>query len=195
VLVRGDSQFTPEQAWSWRQFGWQRQPLREQQDLEDWIGASRQDPIPTATNRYVFTSFGVPRRLEIVTFARSWVLLIASGVTLAAGLLLIYVPVLRHPACLLTVGVVLLGLGLVRPELSVVVAQAAVLGIVLVIVARLLRQAVSRGDAGEPAVHGRSQYADSKTTEVQYPRGEGSSRVTTGSAPVAIQMPTAEPKS
>jgi hypothetical protein len=194
LLVRGDSQFTPELAWRWQNFGWQRQPLREQQDLEDWIGASRQDPLPLATNRYVFTSFGVPGQLEVVTLARSWILLIASGVTLAVGLLLIYVPVLRHPACLLTAGVVLLGLAMVRPEFSVVLAQAAVLGIVLVVVARLLRHAVSRGSA-EPAVHGRSQFADSKTTEVQYPRGEGSSRVTTGSAPVAIQMRTAEPKS
>jgi hypothetical protein len=110
-------------------------------------------------------------------------------------LLLIYLPALRHPAFLLTAGVLLLGLGLVRPELSVVLAQAAVLGIVLVAVARLLRHAVARGDAGEPAVLGRSQFADTKTTELKYPRGEGSSRVATGSAPVAIQMPSAEPKS
>ncbi len=195
LLVRGDSQFTPELTWRWNQFGWQRHPLREQQDLEDWIGASRQDPVPTATNRYVFTSFGVPSELRVATFARSWILLIASGVTLIAGLLLIYLPSLRHPACLLTTGVLLLGLGLVRPELTVVLAQAAVLGIVLVVVARLLRHAVARGDAGEPAVLGRSQFAESKTTELQYPRGEGSSRITTGSAPVAIQMPSAEPKS
>jgi hypothetical protein len=91
--------------------------------------------------------------------------------------------------------VLLLGLALIRPELSILIAQAAVLGIVMVVVARLLRHAVARGDTAEPAVHGRSQYADTKTTELQYPRGEGSSRVAPGSAPVAIQMPTPESKS
>ncbi len=195
LLVRGDPQFTPELSWRWHHFGWQRQPLREQQDLEDWIGASRQQPVPTATNRYVFTSFGVPTELRVVTLARSLILLIGSGITLLLGLLLLYAPALRHPAVLLTAGVALLGMGLVRPELSVVIAQAAVLGIVLIVVAKLLRLAVTRGGVAEPSVLGRSQYSDSNMTELRYPHMEGSSRITTGSAPVAIQMPTAESKS
>ena len=61
IVLWGDSGLTPELLWQWGGFGWQRQPMREQGDLEQWIGASRQELIPAQTNRYVFTSFSDAR--------------------------------------------------------------------------------------------------------------------------------------
>ena len=51
VVVSRDSRLTAELQWQWDQFGWRRYPSQDQADLEQWIDASRQEPIPIGTNR------------------------------------------------------------------------------------------------------------------------------------------------
>ena len=60
------------------------------------------------------------------------------------GLLLIYMPVFRHPVSLLCVGLVLLSGALLAPESILLVSQSAALGLVLVLVARILNWVVVR---------------------------------------------------
>jgi hypothetical protein len=60
-----------------------------------------------------------------------------------AGLLLIYVPASRHPATLLVLGLVLLAMGLIAPEPTLLLAQAASLGLALTLVAGLLGRSMS----------------------------------------------------
>lgn len=192
IVMSGSETLYHELQWQgWT--GWQRTPLREQQELERWIGAVRQDGVPPGMNTYLFTSFGAPRQLAVVAGTRTLVLLIASGVALSVGLVLIYFPILRHPAVLLLLGILLLALALAAPELAVLVAQAASLGIVLTLGARLLRSVLLRMHPGKPTVQGR--VSDSKLMELRYSRSDGSSRISTAPAPAVIHAPSTESRS
>ena len=71
---------------------------------------------------------GDAQQAELHTAGRTWIVLWASGVALVAGLLLIYVPASRRPATLLVVGIGLLAAGLIAPEPTLLLAQAAGLG-------------------------------------------------------------------
>ncbi len=194
VVAWGNQDMSAELIWeNW--FGWRRRPLLLQADLERWIGAARQDPIPPGTNSYLFTGFGVARQLEVVTISRTGVMLGASSLALVIGLLLMYLPGLRHPAFLVSAGIALLGFAITVPELSILLGQAASLGILLALLARLVRAVLLRGPAAGPTVRGRTAYADSKLVEVRMPRTDGSSKITTASAPTAVPVPSAESKS
>jgi hypothetical protein len=193
-LVNAPAMMTAEQQWMWKNGGWGRQPNLRQQDLEHWIGATTQDPVPSKMNQYLFTSIGPVIDLQVRTLARATILLIVSGVTLLIGLLLIYVPVFRHPVSLLCVGLVLLCGALLAPESILLVSQAAALGLVLVLVARILNWVVVRRQyyrwpsfsygAGllerQPAEHSKSPSEPDLT---------GSSMATTFSR----ELPTSEP--
>ncbi len=193
VAMWGSLDSSAELVWQgW--FGWTRKPLRQQADLERWIGAVRQDPIPPGTNRYLFTTFGAARQLELTTVSRSLLLLSASGIALAIGLLLIYVPALRHPAVLFVTGIALLTLAVAAPEISIQLAQAASLGVVLALSAHLFRAALLRAQTAASAVPGKVQYSDSKVMELRYPRADGSSKIKTASGPMTVQTTSAELK-
>jgi hypothetical protein len=84
------------------------------------------------------------KQAEVRTAGRTWIVLWASGAALVAGLLLIYVPIGRHPATLLTLGTALLAAGLIAPEPTLLLAQAACLGLVLTLLAGMLERGAAR---------------------------------------------------
>ena len=106
-----------------------------------------------------------------------------------------YVPLLRHPALLLVAAAVVLTLGTILPQLAILVAQAASLGLLLALLARLLRRVLGRGYSGRPTVQGRSPFSDSRVQEIRPPRMDGSSKITAASTPVAVQTSAADSKS
>ncbi|MHB8860767.1 MAG: hypothetical protein ACYC6N_00075 [Pirellulaceae bacterium] len=195
VVVSRDPRLTAERRWQWDQFGWRRYPAQDQAELEQWIGASRQEPSPSEANRYLFTTFGAVRQLELITASRSWILLACSGITLMIGLVLLYVPVLRHPVLLLVAGAITAALGLMWPDLAILFSQAALLGVLLVLVARVFRQWLWR--TVTPTVQGRTQFSDSKFRigENVVSRAEGSSRISATSPPASVQVSAADSKS
>ncbi|MEE9603569.1 MAG: hypothetical protein V3V75_09705, partial [Thermoguttaceae bacterium] len=136
--------FTGEFTWGWTGVFWGRQPLLEQAELETWSGAAQRTPVPKATNSYLFSSIGDSPRCEFSTAGRSWIVLVASGVALVGGLLLIYVPISRHPASLFAVAVLLACAGIICPEPTLLIAQAAILGLGLALLAGLLERGVAR---------------------------------------------------
>lgn len=193
IVAWGNQQMTAELTWeNW--LGWRRRPLLQQAELERWIGAVPQDAIPWATNGYLFAGFGAMGQLEVMTFSRTWLLLIASGVALTAGLLLMYLPLLRHPAWAVSAGIAILALALIKPEGAVLIGQAAALGIALAVVGHLVRFVFWREVAERSQLRSRAPLSDSKLMEVRLPRTDGSSRITTASAPAAMSTPAAEAK-
>ena len=193
-LVNAPAMMTAEQQWMWKNGGWGRRPNLRQQDLENWIGATTQDPVPTKTNQYLYTSIGPVIDLQIRTLGRATILLVVSGATLLIGLLLIYLPVFRHPVSLLCVGLVLLFGALLAPESILLVSQAATLGLVLVLVARILNWVVvRRQDYRWPSFAYGAGVVERQPTENSNSRLEsesvGSSMVTTFSR----ELPTSEP--
>ncbi len=151
-LVMSPSSFAGEYAWNWRDYVWGRRPLLDQAQLEDWVGAPRAAAVPAETNDYLFSTFGDVQRATLYTANRSWIVLLASGAALAAGLLLIYLPGSRRPAALWTAAVALAALGVLYPEPAWLAAQAAGLGLLLALAAALLaRGAARRGARREPS--------------------------------------------
>ncbi len=150
IVVAPDG-FTSESPWSWTGHLFARQPLMEQPELEQWSGALKRTPVSQDTNRYLFSASGYPREAVLRTANRSWIVLGASGLSLVAGLLLIYVPASRHPATLFAVAIGLAGAGAMYPAPTLLIAQAASLGLGLTLLAGLLERSVARRRTTLPA--------------------------------------------
>jgi hypothetical protein len=101
----------------------------EQDRLEAWIGASRQDPLPRGTRQYVFGTVGRLPALDCWLASRRLLLFSASGLVLTFGLILIHVPAIRRPETLLllAVGGAVLGWG--WPLAALLLAQGAAAGL------------------------------------------------------------------
>ena len=69
--------------------------------------------------------------------ARAWIVLLSSGTALFIGLLLIYLPWLRHPVTLLVLAFGLLSLGMIYPEATILLAQTSSVGLVLALITAL----------------------------------------------------------
>ena len=192
VLVDPDG-FTPEYHWGWYPvlyWGdtpllkyWGRRPRWEQADLQRLTAASQADQLRTKTNRYSYSALGAPDRIEFYTAPRSAILLVASGSVLVTGLVFLFAPVSRRPALLLLLAVALAGLAIYSPAWAILLAQASLLGLVLVLVAAVLkrshfvrRRTIWHGAAGAGV--------DRSSATHTVLRRESSSQITTMTAPL-----------
>jgi len=167
-LVYGPSGLVREYRWGWNGVFWGRRPLLATADLEEWVGASETPKLPAGDDAYLFSAFGDPKSFDLVVLSRSWIVLAASGAALVLGLLLIYVPASRHPAGLFVLAIVLGSAALWRPEPTVLVLQAASLGLVLVLLAGYLERSVARRRHGLVTLEtaGSGMEKDSTQTQV-----------------------------
>jgi hypothetical protein len=170
-VVLSPDRYTAEFGWVWSDFLWHRESTHGEQDLERWVKdglaaeetlrlAARPATLPsTATsNRYLFSSVGTIEPLRIYTLGRARLVLLASLPLLAFGLGLIYVPWLRHPATLFVAAVLVASAGVIAPQVAMLIAQASLLGLVLVGLAALIARLVPRA-AVPPAPSRGSSYA------------------------------------
>jgi len=190
---------TAESTWGWRGMYWGRQPKLNQRQLEEWIGiesagpASEDEPPYSAANQYLFSTFGRVEALPVRTVGRGMIVLAASGAALVAGLLLIYVPVVRRPVVLLVVSVVLAGAVVLWTGPALLVTQAAVLGFVLALIARLLEWSMVRRRLGRSVVHGTAVAGqDRSTTEARVLVPESSSQAIKTTATMVSEPPPEE---
>jgi hypothetical protein len=136
--------FVGEYYWKWDGYYWGREPLLNQSQLETWIGTSQHMVLPEGVGVYLYGNLGKADHVEIRTIGRTLIVSIASGAALILGLILIYVPVARHPFSLLVLSLVLLSLAMIYPEPSVMIAQASGLGLALTLMAGLLERSMAR---------------------------------------------------
>ena len=119
----------------------------EQRALEEFVGASTQEAVSPDTNRYLFSSTGSVDSVGFVRISRLVLMLMASGTALAVALPFVYLPVLRQPAVFVVVGVMLLASAIAYPEHSVMLGQAAAIGLGLAVVASALADGAAAGAA------------------------------------------------
>ena len=188
-LVFGPSNLTPELMWSWEGFYWGRQSNRTQWDLETVTDATHQAELPSSTNQYVFSSFDSINEVHVTTAGRRGIMLAVSIVTLVIGLLIIYFPVLRHPASLFVLALGLVSIAAFYPELAAQTAQVASLGIVFAMVVQLLRWTFERPREGRAMIRGtsRSTY-EAATTETMAAPLEIGSKASVSAAKLAIHV-------
>jgi hypothetical protein len=178
------SELTPEQSWTWSGWTWARRATLEQSDLETWVGASAGTMVPEGTNRYLFSAMGNPAKFAARVAARWEIVLLASIAVLAAGLLVMYVPAIRRPTALLVLGVVIAALGLWIPEAAILFAQAATLGLAILIVSAVLRRWVARRRRrGIVIVSGRSSIVERSSARTKVAAPE---LAVTATAPAAM---------
>jgi hypothetical protein len=141
-LVSSPRGFTSEFDWRWNAFYFGRQPTMDEAALASWVGLPRSvDAYPTTgLNCYLFSTLGPLESCEIATLGRTTIVFVVSAVVLLAGLALIYLRPARHPIVLLAAVVLLAGGAAMYPELTLLAAQAAVLGLILVLLAFALRR-------------------------------------------------------
>lgn len=167
-VIAGPEGLVHEFRWGWDGVFWGRTPLLEQPELETWVGASRGKDQPEAANCYLFSSLGKIPPCTVRTAGRSWIVLWASLAALAAGLSLIYVPASRHPATLFVGAVLLVGAWVLFPEPTVLVLQAASLGLVLALLAGLLQRGLARRRRGVTLLGTSISVLEKDSTQTQY---------------------------
>jgi hypothetical protein len=191
-LVSEPAGFTPELAWNWRGYFWERQGTKDQPQLEEWIGTRRQESPPADWNRYLFSALGNPPAMEVVSLPRS-VILWSMGIgVLAVGLTLLHVRRARHPSVLLVLAVLLAAAGFSWPSSALLLAQAAAAAIAILLLAMVWRWSVTgqtpyRLPAPLPALSGveaRSTTAPAARSEPPPP--------TTATAPM-VHVPEGQP--
>ncbi len=203
--------YTEELAWTWADFFWQRKPTLGQADLHRWVNSTalsdlsggNPDSLPYghkgqlqfANNRYLFSTVGSVQPLALYTLSRARLVLLASLPLLVVGLVLIYFPASRHPAILLLLAVALATSGIVVPQLTILLAQASLLGLVLVALAAALTSLMPRARRESAAPIRGSSYAviERSATEL-YHRSppSGSHPASTATNPLVPTSPEGE---
>jgi hypothetical protein len=144
-LLAGPETWTPEFSWRRHGLAWVREPLVDSAELDGWIEARATDqPLSSSGNRYLFSSLEPTGAVEVQIVGRSPLVLAASGVVLALGLLWLYVPKLRHPLWLFLAGVALLTAAALWPDVAPLAAQASLVGGILAGFAVLLDRTIAR---------------------------------------------------
>ena len=110
-------------------------------------------------NYYLFSSLGQVGPCEIVTAGRSTIVFVSSALALLAALLLMYLPVLRHPLVLLIAATLLACMTGINPELALMAAQASAVGLAVALLALFLRQLTARPLGTAPRIVQRRRAA------------------------------------
>jgi len=172
-LLLDPSGYVPELNWKWRLPLFGRHAAQSQAELEAWVGASEQNPLPAAANHYLFSSFGQSPMLQLSLIRRRWLLLVTAGTVLAVGMVLLYLPWARHPATLLVAGVSVGGLAFIAPELAGLAGQGAIVGVLLALLTSGLRRRLL-GVPTPPPVVDRSRRVRTENSVSEPPSAVGS---------------------
>lgn len=173
-VVWGPPGFNEEFRWEWKGLFWAREPTKTQAALEAWCGASTELPPPAGMNEYLYSAAEAPPALELRTASRAMMVLAASGVMLALGLAVIYLPGLRRPGAALAACAGLAAAVFGQPATTFLAAQAALLGLALTLLA-------ASTDATLAAR--RRRTAEYQPPSVVAPRRESTDRHSRGAAP------------
>lgn len=203
-LLFGPKGYTGEHVWVWTNGLYARQATLPTSDLRRWISegsalvgpaALPLRPVGESGNRYLFSSAGRIAPLELVSISRSRLVLLASLPLLAVGLALIYLPRARHPAVLLILALSVAGIAFIEPHLSILLAQSAVVGVLLVGVAWLLARLSPRPESVTPVPSRGSSYAalERSVTELYHRSPSKSHPPSTATNPLIPTGPEANP--
>jgi hypothetical protein len=138
-LLTCSENYTPELKWQWNGWCYQRVAVQDSAELARWLGVRPEKlKAPASANCYLFGTAGEFQPLTVFTARRASLVFTSSLVVLCIGLGLIYRPALRNIGLLLATALALMSLGILAPDVSVLVGQSAVLGMLLITVALLL---------------------------------------------------------
>lgn len=194
-LLSTPAGFSGEYRWHFDGASLGRRPVLNQAELETWVGAPRRSVSPVGSNCYLFGSLGSAEICSVRTASRSWIVLVASGAALVFGLLLIYVPVSRHPASLFVAGLALVVAAILYPEPTLLLSQAASLGLALALLAGFLERSVARRRRRVSMLEPSSSVLDKGSTQTQYDPPVAGNEASTQSVPAPMPLSTSDSRS
>jgi hypothetical protein len=168
----------PAYEWQWRRLGWRRVPLVGDARLERWSGARAEeaadDGVQAALhgerNVYLFRARDMQGAYLVYSAPRTLMVVVPAGLVLLVGYLLIYVPILRTAGTVVTGLVLLIAAAVIFPELALLVAQLACLGIVLSLLVLFLRRTLRAKPAPQVLIQRTpGSSIRQSTTELFYP--------------------------
>jgi hypothetical protein len=192
-MIVAPRNLTPEYQWDWTGLFWGRTPVLNQRELEDLVGTPIRTLPPTSFSRYLFSAPSGIESCNLRFATRSWIVLACSGLALAIGLMLIYLPALRHPVVLMTGSTVLLVAVILYPGPALLLAQAAGVGIGLAILAGFLDRGFGGGRRRVMQRETSSSVLERGSTQILREPEMVGSHSSTHSAPVANSAVTPEP--
>jgi hypothetical protein len=135
-LVWASRNLIGENAWHWQGAYFARVPNRTQLDLERWVQASHRQEL-NGFNKYVFSSISLVGTHTIATAIRPVAAFAVIAVVFLTGVLLLYLPILRHPLVLFGLGCLSLATAISFPEPALLAGQGIAAGILFIVMARL----------------------------------------------------------
>ncbi len=194
-LVIAPAAMNPEMHWQRQGLFLDRFSSLDQAELERWIGGSRQEPLPASVPCYLFSGFGEMAAIEVAIVPRWAIVLVLSGAALTGGLLLMYVPRLRHPAMLFFLGVAALAVMAAAPDWAALIAQTSLLGLLLVLLALALKGLVDWRQTRPAVVRGTPRpSSDSKTARAALSASKPAGvTLPSTTAAVPAELPLGEP--
>lgn len=148
-ILGAPTRWTSQQRWSWTGDGWRQTASTSSSELAGWIAASEGGPVPSGLlagepslrqSRFVFAGIGSPGRAVVWVIPTWFIVLVASGVTLAMGLMLVYREDCRQTSVLLGITASGALVAAAMPETAVLVGQAAIPGAIMAMLAAGLRR-------------------------------------------------------
>jgi len=158
-VVVAPSRWTSQQRWTWGTFGLERAPIVSREVLAAWVQANtslaadasaiarpasaKQSvmpvDLPLAERRAVYSGVGPPGSASVRVLP-TWLLVLAvSGPLLGLGLAMVYRPYMRSTPVVLGIASTVAIAAATVPDLSPLMAQAAIPGALLSLVAAALR--------------------------------------------------------
>jgi hypothetical protein len=172
-LVIPPSRLAAEMHWVGNRWLATRRAALSQQQLELWIGASRQDPLPRGVNEYLYSTLGQSPSLEFTAMGRRPLLVIGAGLALLLGLAMLHLPALRRAESLLLTAVVVVGFGLALPDATALLGQTAALGLAVAAIVGIwmwLAAGPSLGPRPHATAHTTRPGSEIRSTEAPSPR-------------------------
>lgn len=143
-VIRSPSRMSSASQWQWLGSFWGQHPVMSQSDLEKWVQASAQVVPTDAQSEYLYTGLSRVSPIVLITAPRWLIVLLSSFAVLALGLMWIYVPAVRQGWILVALACVIAGLAVTFPIPALLLAQAAALGVIVVLLSLLLDRMISR---------------------------------------------------
>ena len=182
-LLLADPQLTSANRWQRKGWFWHRTGSMTQPYLESWTGGSTQPNLPESLNQYLFSSFDRVEQISVRTSNRRTLVYTSCAIIFSFGLALIYIPTIRHPAILLLLALLLLTGAWLIPSASLLLAQASLLGAVLVVISLLIAGMTRRFSSRHYATENDERTSDSRS-KVQITWREAGSNSSTQAAPM-----------
>ncbi len=184
-VISEPAQLTSASEWQWLGAFWGRQPLKSQGELEEWSGASQQVAPTASQNQYLFSGITPVSSIELTTAPRWLIVLVASACVLAVTIMYRCVPQARRMWLLAVLATVLVLAAITYPGVTLLLAQASVLGLLLAGVSLI----ISRVTANVPGYRAAPAVISPSSQRIVTPRSEP--LLMTPLAGVASTAPTA----